>query len=232
MIDLRWEGAGEALRRAVAVDPGFAPGQYFYGFYLVRVGRVADGEEHLRRARIADTLSVPASALLAYCLALLGRYDESLVESRRGYDLDSSSAGASGFVPLSMLHAGRPEEARRAIARVSVSPPFNGVGVVAYVLAATGDRAGSVAMVRELEARPRGEWSVATGLTYAYLGLGDTARALSALETAVRAGERPYLTFADPMFDPLRRSPRFAAAVRRLGLDERVFTTPTGGRPR
>jgi serine/threonine-protein kinase len=232
MIDLRWEGAGEALRRAVAVDPGFAPGQYFYGFYLVRVGRVADGEEHLRRARIADPLSVPASALLAYCLALLGRYDESLVESRRGYDLDSSSAGASGFVPLSMLHAGRPEEARRAIARVSVSPPFNGVGVVAYVLAATGDRAGSVAMVRELEARPRGEWSVATGLTYAYLGLGDTARALSALETAVRAGERPYLTFADPMFDPLRRSPRFAAAVRRLGLDERVFTTPTGGRPR
>ena len=225
MLALRWREADEAFQRAVAVDPGFAPGQYFYGFYLLRVGRVADAEEHMRRARIADPLSVPASALLAYCLSLLGRYDESLAESRRAYDLDSSSSGARGLVPLAMLHDGHPEDAR-ASARVAVLPPFNGVGVAAYVLAATGDRAGAAAAVRELEARPSGEWSVATGLSYAYLGLGDTARALAALETAARAGERPYLTFVDPIFDPVRESARFAAVVRRLGLDERLFTAP------
>jgi hypothetical protein len=66
---------------------------------------------------------------------------------------------------------------------------------------------------------------VATGLAYAYLGLGDTARALSELETAARTGERPYITLADPMFDPVRRSPRFAAVLRVLGLDERLFTS-------
>jgi serine/threonine-protein kinase len=223
MLALRWREADEAFQRAVAVDPGFAPGQYFYGSYLLRVGRVAEAEEHMRRARIADPLSVPASGLLAYCLSLLGRYDESLAESRRAYDLDSSAAGARGFVPLAMLHDGHPDEAR-AIARVAVLPPVN--GVAAYVRGATGDRAGATAAVRELEARPPGEWSVATALAYAYLGLGDTARALSALETAARAGERPYLTFVDPMFDPVRGSARFAAVVRRLGLDERLFTAP------
>jgi len=190
---------------------------------------VADAEEHMRRARIADPLSIPASGLLAYCLSLLGHYDESVAESRRAYDLDSSAAGWRGFVPLALLHDGHPEEAR-AMARVAVLPPFNGVGVAAYVLAATGDRAGAAATVRELEGHLPGEWSVATGLTYAYLGLGDTARALSALETAARARERPYLTFADPMFDPVRRSPRFAAVVRGLGLDERRFTSPAGRR--
>ena len=227
MLGLRWRDAEVALQRAVAVDPDFAPGQYFYGFYLIRVGRVADAEEHMRRARLADPLSVPASTLLAYCLSLLGRFDESLAESRRAYDLDSSSAGARGFVPLAMLHAGHRVEAR-AIARVPVLPPFNGVGVAAYVLGATGDRDGATAMVRELEARP--EWSVATGLAYAYLGLGDTARALSALETAAASGERPYLTFVDPMFDPVRRSERFASVVRAVGLDERRFTALSGGR--
>jgi serine/threonine-protein kinase len=226
MLALRWREAGEALQRAVTVDPGFAPGQYFYGSYLMRVGRVGDAEEHMRRARSDDALSVSSSALLAYCLSLLGRYDESLVESRRAYDLDSLAAGARGFVPLAMLHAGHPEEARRMIARVDVSPPYSGVGMAAYVLAATGDRAGAAATVQELESRARGEWSAATGLAYAYLGLGDTSRALSALESAVQAGERPYITFADPIFDPIRRSARFASVVRRYGLDERRFTTP------
>jgi serine/threonine-protein kinase len=195
MLALRWREAEEALQRAVAVDPGFAPGQYFYGTYLVKVGRVGDAEEHMRHARIADALSMNGSALLAYCLSLLGRYDESLAESRRAYDLDSAAAGARGFVPLAMLHAGHPEEARRVIGRVRVEPPYSGVGLAAYVLAATGDRTGAAATIHELESRPQGEWAVATGLSYAYLGLGDTARSLSALETAASAGERPYITF-------------------------------------
>ena len=232
MLALRWREAGEALQRAVAVDPDFAPGQYFYGSYLMRVGRVGECEAHMRRGRIADPLSVPASQLLAYCLSLLGRYDESVAEGRRAYELDTAVAGPRGFGPLAMLHAGHPEEAQAIAARVTVLPPLDGAGVAAYVRGATGDRAGAAAMIRALEARPPGEFSVATGLTYAYLGLGDTAHALSALEIATRAGERPYLPLADPMFDPVRRSARFAAAVRRLGLDEPRFTSPTGGRPR
>ena len=66
----------------------------------------------------------------------------------------------------------------------------------------------------------------------AHPSLGDTASALSAMETAVKAGERPYIPFVDPMFDPVRRSARFAAVVKRYGLDERQFTSPRGGRPR
>jgi tetratricopeptide (TPR) repeat protein len=224
MLALRWRESDEAFQRAVAVDPGFAPGQYFYGLYLLRVGRIRDAEEPIRQARIADPLSVTASGLLAYCLSLQGRYDESLAESRRAFELDSSSQMARVLVPLTMLNDGHPEEAR-AIARVAFLPPFNGMG--AYVLGVTGDRAGAFATVRELEARPRGEWSAATALSYAYLGLGDTARALSALEVAARAGERPQLPFVDPMFDPVRQSRRFAAALLRFGLDERVFTSST-----
>jgi serine/threonine-protein kinase len=226
VLALRWQEADDAFQRAVAVDAGFAPGQYFYGYHLLRVGRTDEAEEHMRRARTADALSVPASALLAYCLSLLGRNDESLAESRRAYDLDSSSAGARGYVPLAMLHAGQPGEARRVVGRVAVVPPYSGVGVAAYVLAAAGDRPAAAAIVRELESRPRGEYAVATGLTYAYLGLGDTARALSALERSVQAGERPYITFVDPMFDSVRRTARFATVVRRFGLDEHRFTTP------
>jgi serine/threonine-protein kinase len=229
MYAYRWAEADEAFRRAVAADPGFAPGGYIYGLYLLRVGRIAEAEEPVRRARDADPLSGTASQMLAYTLSLQGRYDESLVESRRAYELDSSLAVMHSILAAVVLADGRPEEAR-ALARAELGLPFN--GIAAYVLGATGDRAAAAAVVRELESRPRGEWHVARALSYAYLGLGDTARALSALEAAARAGQAPIVPLSDPMFDPVRRSGRFAAAVRLYGLDERVLTSPRGGRPR
>jgi hypothetical protein len=128
-----------------------------------------------------------------------------------------------------VLADGRPAEAR-ALARTKLGLPFN--GIAAYVLGATGDTAGAAGIVRELEARPRGEWHVARSLSYAYLGLGDTARALTALEASARAGESPVIPLMDPMFDRVRGSARFAAAVRLFGLDERILTSPKGGRSR
>jgi serine/threonine-protein kinase len=227
---LRWREAGEAHRRAVEADPGYAPGLYQYAHYLMRVGRIDEAVEFCRRARIADPLSGTASMMLAYTLSLLGRYDESLAESRRAYELDSSLATVRSFVPLALLHDGHPKEAHD-LARGAITVPFN--GIAAYVLGATGDRAAAEAVVRELEARSRSQWYVRTALAYAYLGLGDTARALSALEAAARVPERPpHAPFVDPMFDAVRQSERFAAVVRRLGLDERLFTSRSGGRPR
>ncbi|HTJ24169.1 MAG TPA: protein kinase [Gemmatimonadaceae bacterium] len=224
MYALRWGQAGESFHRAVAVDTSSAPAAYLYCLYLLRVGRVPDAVESCRRARLADPLSGTGSGTLAYALSLAGRHGDALAESRRAYELDSSLAMAHAILPLVDLAAGHREEAR-AIARVDLQPPFN--GIAAYVLAATGDRTKAQATIRDLEARPRSEWSVWTALSSAYLGIGDTARALSAMEAAAIAGERPQLPLVDPMFDPLRRSARFARIVRQLGLDERLFTSTT-----
>jgi serine/threonine-protein kinase len=225
---LRWREADEAHRRAVAADPGYAPGLYHYANYLIRVGRFAEAEEFCRRARAADPLSGTASVLLSYTLSLLGRSDESLAEARRAYDLDSSLATVRSFAPLAILHDGHPKEAHD-MARGEIALPF--AGIAAYVLGATGDRAAAASIVRELEARPRGQFYLPTALVYAYLGLSDTARALSALEVAARVPERPHAPLGDPMFDVIRTSARFAAVVRRFNLDDRLLTSPNGGRP-
>ena len=164
---------------------------------------------------------------MAYCLSLLGRSGEALAESRRAYELDSSLYVVHSRLALAVLHAGRPAEAR-TLARVSLPLPFN--GIAAYVLGATGDTARARATVRVLEARPRDEWQVTSALTYAYLGLGDTVRALAALEEATSGREASLVPLIDPMYDAIRRSARFAAAVRRLDLDVQLLTSPTRGR--
>jgi hypothetical protein len=61
----------------------------------------------------------------------------------------------------------------------------------------------------------------------ALLGIGDSARALDALERALDAREMwpSNLSLLEPMYDPVRPSPRFAALLRRVGLDPTLYTT-------
>jgi hypothetical protein len=101
----------------------------------------------------------------------------------------------------------------------------------AGLLARLGDRERAQIMIRQSADRPDGSENLGASL---YLSLGDTARALSALERAAALGYSfpTSYSLSEPDFDSVRQSPRFAAIVRAVRLDERIFTSPNGGRPR
>jgi hypothetical protein len=67
----------------------------------------------------------------------------------------------------------------------------------------------------------------------ASLGVGDTAAALNALDQESKAPHPRSTgrTLSDPIYDPIRSSPRFAAFVRSLGFNPAVLATGKGGRP-
>ena len=53
----------------------------------------------------------------------------------------------------------------------------------------------------------------------AYVGLGDNDQAFRWLDKALQERSGPFNEVnADPLFDPLRTDPRFAALLRRMGL--------------
>ena len=76
-------------------------------------------------------------------------------------------------------------------------------------------------MLRRLDARPPA-WGDETQRAMTYLGLGDTANALSALERSTDAKELWPITsdLADPAYDPIRASARFRKLLKRVGLAE------------
>jgi hypothetical protein len=138
---------------------------------------------------------------------------------------------AQTILSYDRITVGRLAEARAVVGDNILPIPFNGQR--AYTLQSTGDTAAAAAIRRTLEATSDTTWMVHTARVYAGLATPDTSRVLSEMEAALTRRELlpQFVAFVDRIFDPIRHTARFAAIVRRAGLEGRGLTGPTGGRP-
>ncbi len=95
----------------------------------------------------------------------------------------------------------------------------------AEALAESGDKPGATAVLGELQERTASKYVSAYDIALIHAALGDRVRAFEYLERAEqeRSSFLPYITW-DRRADSLRSDPRFAALLRRLGLDRAEST--------
>ena len=95
-------------------------------------------------------------------------------------------------------------------------------GQLAYVYAASGDRAAASDVLKRMQQSGGQESAHAVAFAIPYMWLGDTEKALSLLEQAERANDVGLLTAAspldDPLYAPIRHDPRFLRIMERMGL--------------
>ena len=228
-----WEPALAAHRRAVALDSSDASARVQYGRLLFYLGRLAAAQAEFDRARTLDPYSAVASAWSGHLLSLMGRNNEGIVELQRALEIDSLNPPGLFMMTQALLYAGQRDSAKGFADRLSRRVPAwrTAAGVLYGIL---GERASAEAIIRALENAPPAAGERFSNIGMIALALRDTSRALDALERATDAREAwpTWGTISGREFDPLRGSARFAALLRRVGLDERIFTSPTGGRPR
>ena len=184
-------------------------------------GRLSDAVARGARAAELNPLDPATRSVAAWAYLAAGMTAEGLAAARRAFELDSASAFARPTLALAELKSGMRAEALVTV-RTSVRTPLNS-GLIGYVLGATGDRAAATLLLAQLERERAVNWAVNRAMMLTWLGLGDTDGALASLERGVREHEPLNLTllsFADPMFDPIRSSPRFVAVLRSYGIDE------------
>jgi len=106
----------------------------------------------------------------------------------------------------------------KAVAMSNRSPGALGILIRAYAHA--GRRSDALRLLAELKGRRNTGYSPAGALVNAYLGLGENEAAFVWLEQAYKE-QSNMLQFVKvhPYFDPIRKDPRFADLVRRVGLD-------------
>ena len=211
----QWDSAATEFQAALRRDRANIEALTQYGRHLRNRGNLREALRQLRIARDLDPKSAVVLSQLSYVFYLDGQLDSARHESRRALDNDPRNRTAVVFGALVFLAMGQPNEARKLIADAPATTPY-----ATYVIAKSGD----TATARQLLAKELVEAPTTalgnTRVAYSYLGLGDTASALSALERATVEREIwPVLeSYLDPVHDSIRGSARFNALLRAVGL--------------
>ena len=215
-----WDGSEREFRRAIALNPNYAFAHDQFGLMLTLIGRFDEAITEGRRAAALDPLSPAILIDQVASLMFSGRTAEALELTRKAAELDPSF-----FFPVQQeasmaLHAGNYREAIAKFeqARTMGAPPFT-TADLAYAKALSGDRAGALATLGELNGISPGGEVAPYNLAMVYLGLGDHPRALDYLEQAYAGNSQQMVWLkVDWVFDPLRSEPRFVALMRRLNF--------------
>ncbi|MGD0213357.1 MAG: hypothetical protein ABSB87_08995, partial [Terriglobales bacterium] len=219
-----WRGAEQEFHRAIELQPNYAEAHHWAGVNSMMMGHYAAAEVELRQAQVLDPLSLMITEGLAENFLYWRRYDDVIATSLK---MPNGGSGI-GWVVLARAYIakGMYQESLTAVPAFVDGKDPSRLRYRAEVLAHSGDRAGALKILEELE---RNQRNSSTGSPYiapadlgmSYAAVGEKELAFAWLEKAYEEHD-PALTQlkVDPSADSLRSDPRYRELLKRLGLSE------------
>jgi serine/threonine-protein kinase len=221
-----WGAAEREFKRAIELDPRNATAHYFYGFIvLAREGRLDEAVGELKKSLEIDPLALIVNSNLGYLYFYQRQYDRALQQYRRTLEIEPGFTGSHLYTielyELEGMYEKAIEESRSIagpnwllganrdsadfLRRGYIAGGAKGYWLARLDLAKTASRKGWV-------------HPASMARIHAHLGQMDTA-----FEWLVK-GVDQYDEFTvdinpNPSFDLMRPDPRFAALVRKMGLE-------------
>ena len=212
--NLDFRAAAGEYRRVFALQSGDPDALRSYSRFFSYLGNHSRALELADEAVALDPLDPSSYRTRGLALFNARRYSETL----KAVEEQKRKSGDSGRFPImrgdALTMLGRTEEARKAYAETPEDDLFRLAGE-AVLAARTGDRATSLGKIDRIQQLYGDAASYQYGQIHAQLGNLD--QAFAALDRAWQIKDAGLTaTKVDPLLDPLRRDPRFAAFVRRM----------------
>jgi serine/threonine protein kinase/Flp pilus assembly protein TadD len=216
-------GAEKGFNEALAMSPNYATAHHWYALFLADCGKPERALVEIRQAHALDPLSAVIQAELGTVLLRNRRYDEAVAQEDKALRL-------SPDFPYAYLLRGLVRAAQRkfpeAIADLKRAQALgnnsrwvsSGLG---YSYAASGRTNEAQQQIEDLKANAAKGHSVSTFIALVYQALGDQEQVYAWLErAALDPLERVQLLQHNPLWDDLKTDPRYAALLKRHGLDQ------------
>jgi TolB-like protein/Flp pilus assembly protein TadD len=220
LYDWDWAKAEAQCHQAIQLSPGSPVARAHMADFMSIQGRHDEAVAEFRRVLALDPISRVYLGHFGLILYRARRYDEAIEQCQKALEVDANYANALWFLAISLEQKGRLAE---SIAILEKATGVSGGGLHyrallgrAYALA--GERQRSGAIVEELEALSKAIYVSPFDIAIVYLGLGDKTSAFRWLEEAYRQRVFRLIELTMPMFDDLRRDPRWENLVKRIGL--------------
>ncbi|MDF1503916.1 hypothetical protein, partial [Roseisolibacter sp. H3M3-2] len=225
-FEWRWDDAGRALRRAVALNPSDPHAWHHLANYLNVVGRHAEAADARARSAALDPLNARTRAVLSGDYARTGRPDAGRRQYERARALDPMHPLLLGLGPTLPVAAHlappamRPDELEQELLRLAVLRGATTAEVDAMRAAHAAD--GMPGLWRRwlaMDERQSGANLDPLRAASLWAAIGDRARAFERLERAY-AERNPGLIYLadDQIFAPLRGDPRMTRVLAGMGL--------------
>jgi TolB-like protein/DNA-binding winged helix-turn-helix (wHTH) protein/Flp pilus assembly protein TadD len=215
-----WEGADGEFKRALELDPNYAPAHHWYSMYLALEGRKEQALAEAEKAYELDPLSAVVGANLAKILQEAGQDDKAIEQARKTLDLEPDSGVTYAVLGIAYqdkrMYPEAIAEYKKALQRRG--PPEEIRGLLGYTYAVSGNRTGAETMIAELKSLWPAHTRAALDLAVVFSGLGDKESSLLWLKRAQKMHVSDLIGIGqDTHFVEVRGDPRFQALLQQVG---------------
>ncbi len=221
--DWDWKGAEASFRRALELNPRYASAHQWYAFLLASQNKCEEGLVEALTALELDPSSISIRRSLGWMYYYARRYDQARDHLSRVIEMNPTAEESYRVLGFVLAEQGNFTEAERVLREAIAlhGTATYAISALGYVLARAGRRAEAEQQLAALDEIASHGYVSPVAFATVHIGLGNADAALDWAERAYeqRRGWLVYLTM-NPLFDPLVDNPRFAALVRKMGLQE------------
>ncbi|HZE82539.1 MAG TPA: tetratricopeptide repeat protein [Candidatus Polarisedimenticolia bacterium] len=223
--DWDWPGAEKEFKRAIELNPRYAPVHQWYGGYLSATGRFPEADAEKKRALDLEPVSLVINFEVGLASYTSRNYDRAIVQFQKTLELDPNFPPPHTFLAAAYEQKGMFEEAiatfQRAISVTQGPPKTLAMASLGHVYAVSGRKAEAHKILAELQRLSERSYVAATDIALVYSGLGEKDKSFAWLDKAYEEHSFSLSQIkVEPRFDALRSDPRFADLLRRIGLPQ------------
>jgi TolB-like protein/class 3 adenylate cyclase/tetratricopeptide (TPR) repeat protein len=214
-----WPGAEAEFRKAIGLNPNYAPAHHFYADLLKALGRFDEALAEIAKARDLDPLSLPINTGVGHVLYLSRQYDQAIEEYKRAVELDPTFMATHVWFGRPYLEKGMFAE---AIAELETAVRLSGdstlaLAMLGHGLASAGRTQEAMQVLARLKERSESEYVPSYWIAVIYNGFKDREQVLGWLRKAFEE-RSSWLVWSnvEPRFAWLRNDPEFAALMKAM----------------